>query len=135
MLRLSEKTRLSYPHLSKIENDSVVPTPQTVVTLVETLGGDLNLMLELADCLPKQILDRLTSRPETPSLKRAAGGGGKPSTPDERVAAIARALGVPESEVGDTAEAVVTLLRLDSRRRRAVVQLMRTFDGGGGGQR
>ena len=77
LLRLSQETGLNYANLSRIENDSIVPTPQTVVTLAEALGADLNLMLELADCLPKQILDRLTARPGTPMMKRAAGGAGK----------------------------------------------------------
>jgi len=137
LLALSEQTKLNYPHLSRIENDSAVPTPQTVVTLANALGGDLNLMLELADCLPKQILDRLTSRPETPVMKRSAGGASRPSTsaPNARAEALARSLGVPDSEVADVAEAVIHLLKLDSRRRRAVVQLMKTFDGGVGGQR
>jgi transcriptional regulator with XRE-family HTH domain len=136
LVALSEETGLNYPHLSRIENNSAVPTPQTVVTLADALGGDLNLMLELADCLPKQILERLSARPDGPVLGRSAGGSGKPSAaPDSRAAALAKSLGVPESEVEDVAEAVVRLLRLDSRRRRAVVNLMKTFDGGGGGQR
>ena len=134
---LAERTAMNYSHLSRIENDSAVPTPETVVKLAEALGGDLNLMLELADCLPKQILDRLTGRPEAPVMKRAAGGRGKSpaSAPNVRAQALAESLGVPESEVTDVAEAIIQLLSLDSRRRRAVVQLMKTFDGGGGDQR
>ena len=138
LLRLSEKSQLNYQHLSRIENDSVVPSPETIVRLAEVLGGDLSLMLELGDCLPKQILERLSARPNAPALKRAAGDSGTRadnSTPNGRAEALARHLGVPDSEVAEVADAVVKLMRLDSRRRRAVVQLMKTFDGGGGGQR
>jgi hypothetical protein len=139
LLMLAQKTGLNYPHLSRIESDSIVPTPKTVVTLSEALGGDLNLMLELAECLPKQILERLTARPTTPTpaMKRSAGEGGRSTatSPNAKAEGLARSLGVPESEVAEVADAVVKLMQLDSRRRRAVTQLMRTFDGGGGGQR
>lgn len=137
LITLSEQSGLSYPNLSRIENDSVVPTPETVVKLAEALGGDLPLMLELADCLPKQILERLANRPPTPVLKRTAGHSGRTSSgaPNQRAEALARSLGVPESEIEDVAEAVVRLLQLDARRRQAVVQLMKTFDGRAVGER
>src|SRR3990170_3391207 len=137
LLALSEETGLNYANLSRIENDSIVPTPKTVVALAEALGGDLTLMLELAECLPKQILDRLTARPATPAMKRSAGAGGKTPVPapNARAEALARSLGVADSEISDVADAIVRLLKLDARRRQAVVQLMKTFDGGGVGER
>ncbi len=138
LLALSKDAGLNYQHLSRIENDSIVPAPGTVVKLAESLGGDLNLMLELADCLPRQILDRLSARPGSPVLRRGASGakaeGG--STPNASAKALAGAMGVPQSELADVAEAIVKLLSLDARRRQAVVQLMKTFDGGeGAGER
>ena len=138
LLALSEHAHLNYQNLSRIENDSTVPSPETVVTLAETLGGDLNYMLRLADCLPRQILERLAARPESQAVRRAAGGVAKQpaSGPNARAEALARSLGVPDAEVADVADAVVRLLQLDARRRHAVVQLMKTFDGGGrAGQR
>ncbi len=134
LLALSKDAGLNYQHLSRIENDSIVPAPETVVKLAESLGGDLNLMLELSECLPRQILDRLSARPTTPALQRSASGGKSApvSAPNSRAEALARSMGVPQSELADVAEAIVKLLSLDARRRQAVVQLMKTFDGGGG---
>jgi transcriptional regulator with XRE-family HTH domain len=133
MVVLSKESGINYQHLSRIENNSIVPMPETVVKLAESLGGDLGYMLELADCLPKQILERLSARPQTPALRRSAGGGRSASSPNARAETLAREMGVPESEVTDVANAVVRLMALDVRRRRAVVQLMKTFDGRGGG--
>jgi transcriptional regulator with XRE-family HTH domain len=137
LVALAERSGLNYQHLSRIENDSIVPAPDTVVRLADSLGGDLQLMLELADCLPKEILQRLAVRPTRGTMKRTAGADPiRPSrAPDARARSLAQQLGVPESEVDEVADAVVHLMTLDSRRRRAVVQLMRTFDGGVGGQR
>lgn len=136
LLALSQHSGMNYQHLSRIENDSIVPAPDTVVKLAEALGGDLNLMLQLADCLPRQILERLSARPGSPVLRRAASGakGEGTSTPNASAKALARAMGVPQSELNDVADAIVRLLSLDARRRQAVVLLMQTFDGGGSGQ-
>jgi transcriptional regulator with XRE-family HTH domain len=64
---------LSPTHLSRIENDAVVPNADTVVRLARALGGDLEHMLELADCLPREILERLVRRAEgaPEALRRA----------------------------------------------------------------
>lgn len=129
---ISEQTGLSYTHLSRIENDSSIPGAETVARLAEALGGDLKLMLELADCLPRQILDRISNREQTnaPALRRAAGGqppqrsiGGL----EGRALTLVRAAGVPEAESDHAADAIVRLLRLDPRRRRALIQLVRSF--------
>jgi transcriptional regulator with XRE-family HTH domain len=72
---LSGETNISYSHLSRIENDSTIPGPDTIAKLGTALNGDLKLMLEKADCLPRAILDRIISREELPdsvSLARAA---------------------------------------------------------------
>jgi transcriptional regulator with XRE-family HTH domain len=59
---LAEHSGLSYTHLSRLENDSVVPTAESVAKLAEALDGDLKAMLELANCLPRVILDRISSQ-------------------------------------------------------------------------
>jgi transcriptional regulator with XRE-family HTH domain len=68
-------TGLSVSHLSRIENDNALPNPDTVVKLANALESDLERMLELADCLPHEILERLIRRVEdsTPALRRSAG--------------------------------------------------------------
>jgi transcriptional regulator with XRE-family HTH domain len=72
---LATATGLSVTHLSRIENDNTVPTPDTVVKLANALDGELERMLELADCLPREILDRLVHRAADggAALKRSAG--------------------------------------------------------------
>jgi transcriptional regulator with XRE-family HTH domain len=72
---LAVATGLSVTHLSRIENDSAVPNPDTVVKLSNALDGELELMLQMADCLPREILDRLVDRAADGGtvLKRSAG--------------------------------------------------------------
>lgn len=72
---LAAATGLSVSHLSRIENDSAVPNADTVVKLATALDGPLEQMIELADCLPREILERLIRRADeaTPSLHRLAG--------------------------------------------------------------
>jgi transcriptional regulator with XRE-family HTH domain len=72
---LATVTGLSATHLSRIENDNAVPNPDTVVKLANALDGDLETMLGLADCLPREILDRLVQRAADGGtvLKRSAG--------------------------------------------------------------
>ena len=68
-------TQLSVSHLSRIENDKAIPNADTVVRLANALDGHLERMLQMADCLPEEILDRLLRRVQNsaPSLKRSAG--------------------------------------------------------------
>ncbi len=72
---LASATGLSATHLSRIENDSAVPNAETVVKLATALDGELERMLALADCLPREILDRLVRRVADGDtvLKRSAG--------------------------------------------------------------
>jgi transcriptional regulator with XRE-family HTH domain len=72
---LAMATGLSATHLSRIENDNAVPNPDSVVRLANALDGELEQMLELADCLPREILDRLVQRAAESGtvLKRSAG--------------------------------------------------------------
>ncbi|MCC6176049.1 MAG: helix-turn-helix transcriptional regulator [Chloroflexi bacterium] len=58
----AEAAGLSPTHLSRLENDSQVPSAETVVRLAQALEGDLDTMLELAACLPSEILDRYIRR-------------------------------------------------------------------------
>jgi len=75
---LAGATGLSVSHLSRIENDSALPNPDTVVKLAAALDGNLEQMLELADCLPREILERLVRRADDSpaALHRNAGETG-----------------------------------------------------------
>jgi transcriptional regulator with XRE-family HTH domain len=131
---LSERTGLSYSHLSRVENDSVVPNPKTVVSIAEALEGDLAAMLEMADCLPRQILDRLMSQAGVDralSLGRTAGlrSGGNASEGKAREDALslAVAIGIPKAETAEAVEALLRFLRLGQKQRRTLAQLMEMF--------
>jgi len=49
-------------HLSRIENGNAAPGAGTVVKLAKALDADLRQLLELADCLPREILERYVGR-------------------------------------------------------------------------
>ena len=73
--QLATESGLSLTHLSRLENDNGVPNAETVVKLVKALDGDLEYMLQLANCLPREILERLMRRAEgsESALRRSAG--------------------------------------------------------------
>jgi transcriptional regulator with XRE-family HTH domain len=74
---IADMSGLSMSSLSRIENDNAVPNADAVVKLSHALGGDLDLMLVKADCLPEEILERLQRRVAqgTVAFRRAAGDG------------------------------------------------------------
>jgi transcriptional regulator with XRE-family HTH domain len=136
LLSLAEETQISYSHLSRIENDSTVPNPNTVVRLAAALDGDLKLMLEMADCLPREILNRIAARERTgepSSLRRTSGHETeKPrqsSTLGASVADLALAAGLTDEEVGDIMAAVDELVRLRPHTRSAVIKMIRSLEG------
>ena len=127
---LTQRTELSYSHLSRIENDSSLPQPKTVVEIATALDGDLKRMLELAECLPQVILDRMVERGEdaTAPLKRSAdrrSGQSADMTLSELAMQIARASGATNSEAAGIADAVERLVQLDEHQRSAVTNLIR----------
>ncbi len=73
--QLAATTRMSLSHLSRIENDNAVPNAETIVKLSKALDGDLERLLEMAACLPREILQRLIERAGevSPALHRSAG--------------------------------------------------------------
>jgi transcriptional regulator with XRE-family HTH domain len=72
---LAEETGVSMSHLSRIENDNALPAADVVVRLADALDGDMDYMLEQADCLPREILERLARRTSQGAgvMRRAAG--------------------------------------------------------------
>jgi transcriptional regulator with XRE-family HTH domain len=127
---LADATGLNYTHLSRMENDSTVPRADTVVKMAEALNGDLKFMLELADCLPRAILDRIISVQEenpTKPLSRTAG----PSQDNEPCSklsldpSIFHGLGAREAQT--LAEAISELVHLDPHQRSAVINLIHTL--------
>lgn len=130
---LAQRTDLSYSHLSRIENDSSLPQPKTVVEIATAVDGDLKQMLELAECLPQVILDRMAERGEGAAepLKRSAGKRREElsaeSSLNDLAMQIARSSGVPPGEARAMANAFERLVRLDEHQRSAVTNLIRSL--------
>lgn len=136
---LSQQTDISYSHLSRIENDSSLPQPKSVVEIATALDGDLKQMLELAECLPQVILDRMVERGEGAGvpLKRSAGRGRESRSVEtalnDLAMQIVRSSGVPPSEARVIVDAVQRLVQLDEHQRSAVANLIRSLSADGEG--
>ena len=131
---LAEETGISYSHLSRIENDSTVPGADTVARIATALDGDLKLMLEMANCLPRAILDRIAAREETTSpssFRRALEGepnrAAQPSELGAAVTDLALTAGLDENDVSDIREAVRHLIQLGPARRSTLTSLIRSL--------
>ena len=77
LLDLSIRSGVAYSHLSRIENESTIPSPETIVKIADQLEGDLTLMLQKANNLPHVILERLIERDSAvrlQTLQRAVDG-------------------------------------------------------------
>ncbi len=132
LLDLSKATRLGYTHLSRIENDSGIPNPETVVKLAEALDGDLAVMLEKANNLPRVIIDRLMNRQTSGAatkMQRAmqAGGEHRSPRPTKDLDQLVREADLSEEEKQDMSEAVEQLLLLSPPARRAIVQVINSY--------
>lgn len=138
---VSAASGISIAHLSRLENDAVLPSPATVVKLAEALEGDLEELLQLANCLPAEIMERLLQRvaEDTPALRRAATS----YSPDEDFARalledldpslrrrVAEAYGLPESDVTGLFTVLRQMARADEGRRMAFIHLFTQEDGG-----
>jgi transcriptional regulator with XRE-family HTH domain len=130
---LSEKTGISYTHLSRLENDSTLPTPEAVASLAVSLDGDLKAMLKMANCLPQVILDRISSSEENTaanSLKRTAGSPGNGSEESgldlnqDLMARLHGVYGLDEDEIRSVAQAIRGLARLEKSRRSLVINMI-----------
>ena len=131
VLALSEQTGLSYSHLSRIENDSTMPSADAVARIATAIGGDLGVMLELANCLPEVILERIRGyqgTEPTPSLNRVGGlpSGESEAQPELRqlVAALASARGLDTAEATLIAQAIDRLVQLDQIQRAALARVI-----------
>ena len=140
LTQLAENCDISYPHLSRLENDSAVPSVESVVRLSEALEGDVKIMLELSNCLPRVILDRIRSQEESTadSLMRTAGFGGDPS--EEPIRGLDHALSAPLKEVydledadaGALALAIEGLVNLEGTVRASILSMISSLSAQGG---
>jgi transcriptional regulator with XRE-family HTH domain len=141
MLELSNRTKVAYSHLSRIENESTIPNPDTIVKLSEALDGDLTVMLQKANNLPRIILERLLERDRTihvQTLRRSIPGGTMATRDSDEIefGASVDAAKLSGSEIQEIRQAMGALLRLRPHARRAILELMRILhdDEGDDGQ-
>jgi transcriptional regulator with XRE-family HTH domain len=137
LLALSTKCGVAYAHLSRIENESTVPSPETIVRICRQLDGDLTLMLKKADNLPRVILDRLIERDQAvkaQTLRRALPGGDQESAgPGSAPLPPAATAELTEGEVAQLSEAMQRLVTLRPHARRAVIELISVLQDEGDG--
>jgi transcriptional regulator with XRE-family HTH domain len=130
---LAEETGLSYSYLSRVENDSASPQADAVARLSDALDGDLRELLELADCLPEVILNRIARRSggtATGALNRTAGEGDPPL--EDSVGALVSNLAIVHGllvpEAHGLADAVERLVTLPADQRDSIMALILTLD-------
>lgn len=136
---LAEKTGLNYPHLSRLENDSALPRADTVAKIADALDGDVKTMWQLADCLPRTILDRIISTQEErtfSSLNRASGfpaetGEDSQGQLPEFVAQLMARHGLSEAEGQSLIDAMAKLATMDTTGRNAIIALIQGLVAGG----
>ena len=137
---LADHSGISYTHLSRLENDSVLPTAESVAKLALALEGDLKAMLEMANCLPRVILDRISAKEEpagNPLLRTAGPGGEEAEEPipglDHALAAELKDLyGLDDAQAGALALAIYGLVNLDQSQRSSLFSLIASISIQGG---
>lgn len=139
--QLADETGISYTHLSRIENDSTLPNSDSVAKLAEALDGHLPMMLEMANCLPRSILDRITEnaddRQSLRLLRRAnveANGTAFPERLASLVLLLLEQFSVSQEEAQELATGVDLLAHLPSKRRTAFLSFLQAERGDAGGQ-
>ena len=140
LTHLAEQWDISYPHLSRLENDSALPSVESVVQLAEALDGDVKIMLELANCLPRVILDRISSQEASTadSMTRTAGLGGDLS--EEPIRGVDHPLAAPiqdfyhleDADAGALALAIDGLVNLERTQRAKLIDLISSLSAQGG---
>jgi len=133
---IARRSGLSTTHLSRLENDNGLPATDTVVKLHRVLGGELSVMLELAKCLPDEILDRYIRRAdnEAPVLKRSAFGQvddpvfAEAFVGDMEPAirrAVAQAFGLSERDTEGVLTSLRRLAKMDDQEREQVIGVLK----------
>lgn len=138
--KLAEHCGLSYTHLSRLENDSGVPTAESVVRLAQALDGDLKAMCEMSECLPRMILDRISAQeaPKISPLLRAAGRHGNsdaelnPGRDHPMFAKLKEIYSLEDSQAGRLALALDGLAKLEESQRSSVFNLIASISTPGG---
>jgi hypothetical protein len=119
-----------------VENDNGLPTTDTLVKIHHFLGGELPVMLELAQCLPDEILDRYIRRADdkAPAFKRSALG----QADDPRFAeafiedmdpsirqAVTQAFGLSERDAEGVLTALRRLAKMSEQEREQVIGVLK----------
>jgi transcriptional regulator with XRE-family HTH domain len=133
LLDLSTRSGVAYSHLSRIENESTIPNPETIVKIADQLEGDLTLMLQKANNLPRVILERLLERDSAirlQTLQRAVDGAdGSCDNAGDDLARLVENAKLTNQDVADFRAGISDLLMLAPHARRAVLLLISTLTG------
>jgi transcriptional regulator with XRE-family HTH domain len=128
LTELSTRSGVAYAHMSRIENESTIPNPDTIVKICDVIDGDLTVMLQKAKNLPRVILDRLMERDAAvrlQTLHRAIEAvpddSGDADGPLERAIEHAN---LDSQSVSELRSAIEGLISLRPHARHAVTQLI-----------
>jgi transcriptional regulator with XRE-family HTH domain len=133
---VARRSGLSTTHLSRLENDNGLPTTDTVVKIHNVLGGDLSMMLELAKCLPDEILERYIRHADdkAPAFKRSAlGQADDPIFAEAFIEdmdpairrAVAQAFGLSERDAEGVLTALHRLAKMSEQEREQVIGVLK----------
>lgn len=142
---LARESGLSLSHLSRIENDHAIPNPDTAVKLSVALEGDLNQILQLANNLPKEILERLLIQAEGANQARPrTAGSGRPDpgfikalvdemdpTIRSKLAELATMFGMEERDVDGIFSVLQKLAQMNAIERETVIGFLTSSIYGG----
>ena len=125
---LSGETGISPTQLSRLENDSAPPSVESVALLAQALDGDLKAMLQMADCLPAFILDRISSQAQpaansVPSLEDEP----IPGLDHQIVPSLKEIYDLDDVDSGPLALAIDGLASLNNAQRKVLIDLISSF--------
>ena len=122
---VAEETGISYTHLSRIENDSKVPSADSLVKIAAALGGNLELMLAKTNRLPQEG----RSQPENGGRQQLRRRAYKttPTEPDTGEAGHAKT--VQEDDVVKLAEVMDLVAGLNDQQLRLIREIILAMTG------
>jgi transcriptional regulator with XRE-family HTH domain len=130
LLELSTRSGVAYAHMSRIENESTIPSPDTIVKICDVIDGDLTVMLQKAKNLPRVILDRLMERDAAVRLQTLHRAIEAVPDDDDADGPLDRAIEhakLDSQAVSELRSAIEGLISLRPHARHAVTQLIQVL--------
>lgn len=138
---LAAASGLSVSYLSRVENEAAIPKLDSVVRLRKALDGDMDRMLELAKCLPEEILERVLRRAVGDTQAKRRGAGAKTDDQDYGRAlvenldgslreALAAAFGLSQTDVEGLVDVLGRIAKMPPLQRQEFIKAIATLTKG-----